>query len=94
MPEEITDAERTELQAIEKESKKKREITIEEIMQCPTNDCPGGPEIVPVITWKGNDYWKVFCPVCNGWNNIFISKGDPYTEGMKAWEEMRRGEKA
>ena len=90
MPEEITDQERSELQN-EKEVKKKKEMTIDEIMKCPTWDCNGGPEVDFEYELPGGaQVWRVWCPECRGWISYFISKGNPYEEGARIWENMRR----
>lgn len=92
MPEEITDQEREELR--HEKSMKKREMSIDEILECPTWDCNGGPEIVfEKRIASGEEMWKVWCPECRGWMSYFlVSEGqDPYTIGAKIWEEMRRG---
>lgn len=92
MPEEITDQEREELKN-ERETRKKKEMTIDEIMACPTWDCDGGPEIVKVRNLGGNkEMWQVWCPTCRGWVSYYIiGEGqDPYVAGSRIWEEMRR----
>jgi hypothetical protein len=91
MPEEITDQEREELKN-EKDVRKKKEMTAEEILECPTWDCDGGPEIVKDYTLPdGREVWMVWCPVCKGWVSRYIAGDDPYGQGARIWEEMRRG---
>lgn len=91
MPEEITDQEREELKN-EKDVRKKREMTAEEIMKCPTWDCDGGPEITMDYRLPdGKEVWMVWCPVCKGWISRYIAGDDPYGQGARVWEEMRRG---
>lgn len=85
----------TELAERDREGKeierKKKEMTMDEILRCPTWDCKGGPEVwcTGVETPVGQ-IWCVGCPVCGGWVSQFISKGDPYTEGTRLWEGMRK----
>ena len=91
MPEEITDQERSELQEEEKDSQKKKVMTVEEIMTCPTWDCNGTPEIVmDYRTPDGKEIWMVWCPECKGWVSRYIAGDDPYDQGLKIWEDMRR----
>lgn len=91
MPEEITDQERTELQAEEKDNLKKKVMTVEEIMTCPTWDCDGTPEIVKNYrTSDGKEVWMVWCPKCRGWVSRYIAGDDPYGQGLSIWEDMRK----
>lgn len=94
MPEEITDSERSELQAEARDSKRtKKEMTLEEILECPTWDCDGGPDVwsTGVRTGAG-EIWCVGCPKCRGWISQFLVNGeqDPYTIGIGIWEDMRK----
>lgn len=85
----MDDVERGELG----EERKKRTMSIQDILQCPTWDCDGGPEVwsTGVRTSEG-EIWCVGCPKCKGWNSQFLIKEgqDPYTAGIDAWMEMRK----
>ena len=73
---------------------RKREPTGEELMKCPLLFCDGVMEIREVGGWKGHRYWEVRCSVCHGWSSVFINdmdgEEDPYTQGIRAWEDMRK----
>ncbi len=91
MTEILDDTERGELKDGEKKGKK--EMTVEEMLTCPTWDCGGGPEVWPtgVRTAQG-DIWAVGCPRCRGWvSQMLIKEGDsPYERGVDVWMEMRK----
>lgn len=92
MPEEITDQEREELKN-EKEIRKKKEMTFDEMMTCPTWDCGGSPDVWSTgVRTPVGEIWCVGCPKCGGWISQFlITEGqDPYMTGIKIWEDMRR----
>ena len=91
MPEEITDQEREELKN-EKEIRKKKEMSFDEIMECPTWDCSGEPDVWSTgVKTEAGEIWCVGCPKCKGWVSQFlITDQDPYLTGIKIWEEMRR----
>lgn len=94
MPEEITDSERSELQAEERDSKRtKKEMTLEEMLKCPTWDCDGGPEVWSTgVRTETGEIWCVGCPKCHGWiSQMLIPDGtDPYEKGIDVWMEMRK----
>ena len=94
MPEALTDQEREELKAEARDERKKKEMTIDEIMSCPTWDCDGGPEIVKEYDLPdGREAWMVWCPKCRGWATRYVIGKDqePYSIGARLWEEFRRG---
>ena len=93
MPEEITDQEREELKG--EKDRKKKEMTMGEILQCPTRDCDGGPEVWPTgVHVTGGELWCVGCPKCKGWISQYLvpddGSTDPYTVGVDAWIRMRK----
>ena len=94
MPEEITDSERSELQAEARGSKgTKKEMSFDEMMTCPTWDCGGTPNVwYSGVGNAAGQIWCVGCPKCKGWVSQFlITEGqDPYTIGIGIWEEMRK----
>lgn len=100
MPEEITDQEREELRN-EKDVKKKKEMTFDEIMECPTWDCSGSPEVWSTgVRTPAGEIWCVGCPKCKGWVSQFLipdtAEGcggeavGPYMIGIEIWEDMRK----
>ena len=92
MPEEITDSEREELR--HEKNNKKKQMTMDEILKCPTWDCDGGPEVWSAGRVPGGTLWKVGCPKCKGWMSQFLipdgSDVDPYMKGVDIWIEMRK----
>ena len=92
MPEEITDTEREELK--HEKSAKKKQMSIDDMLKCPTWDCDGGPEVWQITRVLGGSVWCVGCPKCKGWNSQYIisdeSDLDPYLTGIDIWMEMRK----
>lgn len=100
MTEILDDTERSELG---EERKKKKEMTMDDILKCPTWDCDGGPEVWPTGVYvTGGELWCVGCPKCKGWISQFLipdtvgeSDGDaadidPYMKGTEIWVSMRK----
>jgi hypothetical protein len=38
----------------------------------------------------GKEVWMVWCPKCKGWVSRYIAGDDPYGQGLKIWEDMRK----
>lgn len=98
MPEYMDDTEMEESVRVQKEEERrsKKEPTTEELLECPTNGCPGGPEVWKSHGVPGGEVWCVGCPVCRGWvSQYLIPEGsdlDPYITGADIWLSWRRGE--
>lgn len=92
MTESMDDIERAETDS--GGEKKKREMTLDELLECPTGGCDGYPEPVPLGIWMtGGELWKVWCPKCKGWmSQYLVPEGrDGYEAGVRIWLSWRKG---
>lgn len=64
----------------------------DDIWKCPRGGCRGDVEIRCVRAGDGErkEQWEVRCERCHGYTAVYESDGDPYTQGLRIWEEMRR----
>ena len=93
MPEYVSDQEREEEARVEKESRSKKVMSMDELLKCPTWDCDGGPEVWSTGTkTPSGEIWCVGCTKCHGWiSQMLIPEGvDPYTTGVDVWISMRK----
>ena len=91
MSDDISDEDRAELGTGKKRTYG-RDLTAEELLMCPLRDCPGTMSVERTCTWRGKEFWRVWCPVCRGWITEYTCTGDedPYLKGIDLWLEMRK----
>lgn len=89
MVEDISDEDRKELNGDKRVVG--RDLTIDELLMCPSRYCKGTMTIEKVGGWRGKDHWKVWCPECRGWVSEYTvgEGGDPYEKGVEIWLGMR-----
>lgn len=96
MSESMDDTEMREADRVGKEAERrsKKEMSVEELLTCPTRDCDGGPDVWRTGVKVGGDMeiWKVGCPKCKGWTSqmVLSEDDDAYMAGIAVWMAWRK----